>query len=596
MLSARTRANRAHQATGQGMGGTGAASERMVSLADRLAILAARRARVASGFVMQPEPRSIGVYAHGKRLTAGHILLAGHLAEAPGTPLWDLAPDPAFVAAAQGFSWLDDLAAFGTPTARRRAQDWTWDWIARFGTGKGPGWSPELTGRRIIRWIHHATFLLTARNRAQTDAFHRALSLQAAFLSRRWKGAPPGLPRFEALAGLIHAGLLLIGMERLIAPATAALAGACDADIDGAGGIPSRNPEELMDILTLLTWSATTMTETGHPVPDALSRAITRTAPTLRALRHADGTLARFHGGDRGIEGRLDQALAAAGARLAAPPAIAMGFARLSGRRTSVIVDASAPPAGRAALTAHASTAAFELTSGRRPLVVSCGAGDEFGPAWRLAARATQSHSVLCLEGVSSSRLSAAGDALQYRAAVTESRLIQGHEGSDLYIAHDGWLSSHGLTAGRSLTLSHDGRRLSGVETLTALTAEARRRFEEVMSQTRMDGTGFAVRFHLHPEVEATLDTAGTAVSMLLRSGEIWLFRATGPVVLSLEPSAYLEKGRLDPRPCRQIVLRGQVRTFETRIGWTLAKAQDTPLAIRDLEGAEAGDPLGLGG
>jgi uncharacterized heparinase superfamily protein len=102
-----------------------------------------------------------------------------------------------------------------------------------------------------------------------------------------------------------------------------------------------------------------------------------------------------------------------------------------------------------------------------------------------------------------------------------------------------------------------------------------------------MAGGRFAIRFHLHPDVDAEPDIGGGAVSLVLRSGEIWIFRFTGPAVLGLEPSAYLETGRLNPRPCTQIVLRGQARGFETRLGWTLAKAKDTPLAIRDLEGVD---------
>ena len=84
---------------------------------------------------------------------------------------------------------------------------------------------------------------------------------------------------------------------------------------------------------------------------------------------------------------------------------------------------------------------------------------------------------------------------------------------------------------------------------------------------------------------------AGSAVSLTLRSGEIWVLRHSGPLTLSLEPSFYLEKGRLNPRPCKQVVLRGHARGFETRIGWTLAKAKDTPLAIRDLDVSDAEDP-----
>ncbi|MES2549089.1 MAG: heparinase II/III family protein, partial [Pseudomonadota bacterium] len=335
-------------------------------------MLAARRARPAGGFVSQPEPRSIGLYTRGKQIVAGNILLAGHLAEAPGTLLWDIAGPDAFVTEAQGFAWLDDLAALGTKDALARAQDWTWGWIARYGKGKGPGWTPDLTGRRIIRWVHHATILLQARDKAQSAAYYAALSRQATYLARRWRSAAEGLPRFEALTGLVYAGISLIGMEALVAPATQALAAACDTDIDAEGGIPTRNPEELLEVLTLLTWSASAMSEANLAVPPALSHAITRIAPALRALRHADGELARFHGGGRSAEGRLDQALASAAVRAGATPAIAMGYARLHGGRTSVIVDAAAPPGGRAARTAHASTTAFELTSGRRPVVVNC--------------------------------------------------------------------------------------------------------------------------------------------------------------------------------------------------------------------------------
>lgn len=587
MVSLTTRANRAW-GKGQALRGKTSRLAGLRQLADRVAALAPLRRRPAGGFVSQPEPRSMGAFARGKQLLSGNIVMSGHLVEAGDSTLWALpAPDAAFQAEAQGFEWLDDLAALGNAPARKLAQAWTWDWIARYGNGRGPGWTPDLTGRRIIRCIHHATFLLTARDRAQSDAFYRALGLQTAWLARRTRDAAPGLPRFEALTGLVYAGISLIGMERFVAPATTALANACAADIDAEGGIPSRNPEELLEVLTLLTWSASALSEAGRPVPAALSAAIIRIAPALRALRHADGELARFHGGGKGTEGRLDLALAAAGLRPTQPPAIAMGFARLSGRRTTVIVDASPPPGDRAALAAHASTAAFELTSGRRALVVSCGSGISFGPGWAQASRATQSHSVLTMDGSSSSRLSATSTLLKDRATVTASRLTPGVEGTDLYIAHDGWLSSHGLTASRSLTLSHDGRRLSGVETLTALTADARRRFQDLMTSRAMTAAGFAVRFHLHPDVDATLDMADTAVSMVLRSGEIWVFRFNGPATLVLEPSAYLEKGRLKPRPCTQIVLRGHARDYETRIGWTLAKAKDTPLAIRDLEGAD---------
>lgn len=562
-------------------------------LANRYAAWRAGAVRPATGFTSTPEPRSIGLYARGRQLVSGNILLAGHLAEAPGRSLWDItSPDPAFDQAAQGFGWLDDLAALGDATARARAQDWTWDWIDRYGTGRGPGWTPDLTGRRIIRWLHHGLLLLTATDKAHTDAYYRALTRQTAFLARRWRAAAPGLPRFEALTGLIYAGLSLTGMEAHAKVAAAALARECRAEIDAEGGLPTRNPEELLDVFTLLTWAAQALAEADHKIPPAHAAAIERIAPALRALRHADGGLARFHGGGRGLEGRLDHALAQAGVRATPNAGLSMGFARLAAGRTTVIADAASPPGGAAAATAHASTAAFELTSGRRPVIVSCGSGAPFGSDWRRAGRATASHSTLSVEGFSSSRLGPAIGAVEPmtdRARLITSRQTHAQDGAHLYVAHDGWSATHGLTASRTLHLSPDGRKLTGRDALMATSPAERMRFEDVMTRSRLEGLRFAVRFHLHPDVDATVDMGGNAVSIALKSGEIWVFRPSGRASLTLDPSVFLEKGRLKPRATKQIVLSGHATDFETVVGWTLAKAQDTPLAIRDLD---RDDPL----
>jgi hypothetical protein len=72
-------------------------------------------------------------------------------------------------------------------------------------------------------------------------------------------------------------------------------------------------------------------------------------------------------------------------------------------------------------------------------------------------------------------------------------------------------------------------------------------------------------------------------VSLALKSGELWLFRHEGNAEMTLEPSVFLEKGRLRPRATKQIVLSGRAMDYATRIRWSLAKAQDTPISIRDL-------------
>lgn len=549
------------------------------------------RARPATGFVSQPEPRSIGSFARGRQLAAGNVLFAGHLIEAPDAMLWDLAiPDAAFEDEIQGFAWLDDLAAVGDARTREVAQKWVWGWIERYGRGKGAGWVPELAGRRQIRLIHHALFLLRGQDAEASERFYRLLGRQSIFLGRRWQATPPGLPRFEALTGLLYAGLSLSGMERHVGPATRALAIACRDQVDEEGGIPTRNPEELLEVFTLLTWAVAALTESGQPSEPEVTGAVGRIAPTLRTLRHADGGLARFHGGGRGVEGRLDTALAASGVKSRAPDGLAMGYARLSAGRTSVIVDAARPPQGQASLNGHASTLAMEVTSGRRPLIVNCGSGAIFGEEWRRAGRATPSHSTLALEGYSSARLGKPGRIGSARREMLVDapqnvpiEMSQAPDGMRFEGGHDGYVETHGLTHARRLELTFDGRGLVGEDMLMCLDDAAKRRFDKAMDAARLQGIGWHTRFHLHPEVDAEIGMGGTAVSMSLKSGEIWVFRHDGKAEMTLEPSVYLERGRLSPRAAWQIVLAGKTRSYASVVRWSLAKAQDTEIAVRDL-------------
>jgi uncharacterized heparinase superfamily protein len=549
----------------------------------------AAKGKAAKGFVSQPEPRTIGSFARGRQLVAGNCLFAGYLIEAPDGDVWDQrSPDHKYESELHGFGWMDDLAAVGDIAARSRAQDWLWAWIERYGTGTGPGWTPDLTGRRLIRWINHAIFLLRGRESAASDAFFLSLAQQTRFLSKRWHGAAPGLPRFEALTGLIYAGTSLEGMESLAEPAVRALARECNTQIDLQGGVATRNPEELLDVFTLLTWAAASLKEAGRDVPDAHAAAIERIAPSLRTLRHADGGLARFHGGGRGLEGWLDHALAASQVKTRQPEGLSMGYARLSAGRTSVIVDANRPPVGKASYNAHASTLAFELTSGRRPLIVNCGSGASFGADWRRAGRATPSHSTLCLDGYSSARLGNAsrgedGESLVDAPKQVPIEISQASDGIRFEGGQDGYVRTHGLTHARVLEMTFDGRGMAGEDMLFALDDAGMKRFDQAMETSKLEGIGYDIRFHLHPEVDAAMDLGGAAVSMALKSGEIWVFRHDGHHDLSLDASVYLENGRLKPRATKQIVLSGRAIGYATRIRWSLSKAQDTAVAVRDL-------------
>ena len=563
---------------------------RLTRWADRYAAWVSGFAAPVRGFVSQPEPRSIGSDARGRQLIADNVMLAGVLHRLAGeSPFAIAAPTDAFEAELHNFSWLDDLAAVADGSGRPVAQAWLSDWLRRFGRGRGPGWTPDIAGRRQMRWIAHALFLMNGQDPADGRRLYRAMARQTAFLSRRWRSANAGLPRFEALTGLVFAACALQGMGGHLRAATRALAHECAREIDATGGLRSRNPEELLEVFTLLTWTARLLRETGRAPDPAIDTAIMRIAPTLRSLRHADGGLARFHGGGRGAPGRLDQALADSGVRPAVTQGLAMGYARLQGGRTSVVVDAAAPQLGPGALNAHAATCAFELTSGRRPVVVNCGSGGAFGAEWRRAGRATPSHSTLAIDGYSSSRLGAKAleQGVIYQPLVNGPRAVDVHHSDSgaartLSLGHDGYRETHGLVHLRAITLERDGRLLSGEDGLAAMTPRDRDALDRVLARLPPGGLPFSIRFHLHPDVVPSLDLGGSAVSLSLKGGEVWVFRHDASAVMTLARSVYLDRTRVTPRATKQIVLSARLTGYGQAVTWTLAKPTEAPAGHRD--------------
>lgn len=566
---------------------------RRARLRDRLAAWRAGLIAAEARFAAPPEPWLIGDPGRGRDLVAGHLAFGGARAEARGRTPWAVQPPgPAFVAALQGFSWLDDLAALGTPAAAGQARAWFADWARRYGRGGGSGWTPALAGRRLLRLVAHG-LLLTGGEAAVALALRRQIARHMAFLAERATDAPPGLPRIEAQAALLLAALAVEGGAAPAGRAEEALGRAAAEAVGADGAIPGRNPEELLALFELLAVAAGQVAAAGRAPAAPHLAALERAAPVLRALRHADGGLARFHGGGRGAEGALDRALAASGLRPALPPAEAMGFVRLAAGRTTVIVDAAAPPAGTGS-SGHASTLAFELTSARRPVIVSCGPGESLGPEWHRAGRATASHSTLAIEGHSSSRLGPHGRIV----APARGRLIEppgDRRGGGLQIlaAHEGYVATHGLTHTRRLELAPDGRSLAGEDALGAATRADQRRLTRIVQRGGGDGVHFALHFHLHPEASAEVDPGGQVARIELRNGEVWLLRQDGMARLSVEPSVWLERGMPAPAATRQIVLAAVLIDYAGRVGWSLAKAPEMPLALRDVASAAEGEAEG---
>lgn len=494
-----------------------------------------------------------GRVAAANAFFAGTWTLKGHVVRTSGRPPWRVAaPNDAWAEELHGFSWLRHYRAAQGDTAVAQARALVSGWLQRYGRWHALAWQPHVTARRIMAWLASASLLFEGADMIWRCAVLRSIAEQARHLSRVAGTAPDGAPRITAATGLAVSGLCLSEGKRRLERGLALLLREIEAQILPDGGHVSRDPDAHAQALADLLALKLALGEAQVPVPQALSRAIDRMAPMLSFFRHGDGRLALFNGAQEGNEQVFDALLARAGDPDASSATLSharhSGYQRLAAGRTLVIIDTGTAPRGRFAERIHASALALEMSVGGHRLIVNCGAAESRGDAWRSAARATAAHSTLTLADRSTMTFLTRepfatwlGERpLQAPTAVASAR-ADAPEGIWLAARHDGYRE---LTHERRIYLDADGDDLRGEDRLVASESHAR----------RVSRLPFKLRFHLHPDVRASLARDGRTILLLLPNGDGWRFRASRGVV-ALEESIYLARGE-SARKCEQIVVR----------------------------------------
>jgi uncharacterized heparinase superfamily protein len=494
-----------------------------------------------------------GRAAEGQAIVEGRFRLLGRTLADPQPPFRPLGAELGWQEALNGFGWLVDLRALGGDQARRRARELVALWIDEESRWSPAAWAPAVIGRRLSAWLGHYEFYAVSAEVPFQQAVLASIARQARLLARLLPAGLAGADAIAAIKGLALAGIACAEGEPWLAWAARLLERELPCQVLSDGGQAERSPAKHLEVLRDLVDLRSAFHAAGAAVPTALGDAIEQMAPVLRLLLHGDGAAALFNGSGECDALTAELVLQRASARqrplLSAPQS---GFQRLQAGRLAVIVDAGRPPPPGLDVEAAAGTLAFEVSLGRERMIVNCGAhaGD---PAWRQALRATAAHSTLTLADHNSSELVPDGGLGRRPESVTCRR--EENDG-DLWLdlSHDGYRPRFGVTHHRRLYLDATGDDLRGEE--------------------RLEGGGkglpFTLRFHLHPQVQASLAQGGGAALLRLPRGGGWRLRARG-AEMSLETSVYLPEAG-PPRRTLQLVLSGETQSGATLVQWALQR------------------------
>ncbi|HXW70364.1 MAG TPA: heparinase II/III family protein [Methylocella sp.] len=504
---------------------------------------------------------------------AGYFAFCGKIVNAHGRSPFELEPvSLPWARALAGFSWLRHLRAADTATARANGRALVQDFLTLAGIpNRTPAWDPEVAARRMLAFLSQSPLILAGADRPFYQRFVKNIARTELFLERRLSAGLAGEARLLAVIALAEYGLCAEVTRGLIRKGTKLLAQELERQILPDGGHISRNPEMLLSLLPDLLPLRQAFVARGLQPPPQLLNAIDRMLPMLRLFRHGDGSLGLFNGMGVTPPELIATILAYDDARAQALiSAKQSGYQRLEGGTAVVLVDAGQPPPPVFSKRAHAGCLSFEFSTGGQRLVINCGAPDPNRAAAREAARMTAAHSTLILSDTSSCRFAFHAGLRKW----LDDEIVSGPDRVDvkrieettaihLRVSHDGYESRFGLIHERHIALRKDGLALNGSDQLRAAALDS-----------TQDTHPFAIRFHIHPNVDIKPVRGGTAVLCILPDERRWLFEVTGGQP-EIEESIFFAAPD-GPRACNQIAIYGDSGQ-NTAVEWSFREIERKP-------------------
>ena len=503
---------------------------------------------------------------------SGRYALGGITIETNGlSPFTINANNEAWEKELHSFTWLRHFSANKDTLSDSHARALIKEWIelkpeksSRF------MWEIETTSKRLISILCHSIVVLSNTDHEFHHQLMRSLGKHVKLLRRLIANAPEGMPVLCGNIALAYASICFSGNSTSLNAHRNKMALELGKQVFPDGGHISRNPASITQILALLLPLKEGFAAIEIEPPKELITAIERLLPALRFFRHADGTLARFNGVSIS-EKALITTLLRYDENLGEPvqDAIYNGYQRAVSGNSLLIVDTGEPPKGELSLEAGASTLSFEFSHGMSCLIVNCGQPEHYNDETSQVWRTTNAHSTATLNDTSIARFEnpgtpgrpISGQIISRNLDLEYSRQDTG-DATTITAAHNGYVKEFGIRHERSITLDSNGERLFGQEWFSGPN-------KSDMRYTTKDKV--ALRFHLHPDIKASLSSNGETCLLETREGEQWRFDCPG---FGVELSESIFFAALPaPKPTWQIVVN--TKAYDNpEINWALQKIQ----------------------
>ncbi len=454
----------------------------------------------------------------GRWASMGQIDMNGHRLPIDdqwliGTP-WQESP---FFTKLHGFCFLPELQKLGGDVGRRGVRDITARWLAYFGRYHPKTWTIRLTAWRLYHWMVIYPFAFETA----PDDF---MAMMEESFYKQHQHLLNDLNKHESLNRHDRFDLIWILLMVQCHCETLYDEIACNSYMQllyGAvedlslpdEGVRTRDGNGLIDFSQKLIALRHSLQLADRDAPAWLLKRIETAVRTLNVLTHSDKDLSSFQGTWLPQKAIIEKMTRLSNSRFRRNDTRYpdYGYSSIRKGRTSVIIDHGKDS------DYHVAPLSFEMAYANHRLIVNCGTyyGDE---RWHKSLSQMAAHNCLTVN-----------DKDVKPQKIKSKTSLESMNGASLFSGtHHGYEADYALTHTRRIYLDSKGEDLRG---------------EDILARNIAVKTiPFTVRFHLHPNVKASMTDNRQSVLLRLPSGAGWAFQSNHDT-LSLEESMYCTGG-----------------------------------------------------
>ena len=522
--------------------------------------------------VYYPTSLNPGSPARGEAWLNGDYSLRGAIVNAPGNnPFYLRPPNEEWAMSLQSFDWLQHIIALNTPKTNMIAVQAIQDWVTYTSLSNRLAWRSEIIARRLMVWSQALPFLMPFMTTIDRAKVLSSMGTQARYLEHMVESTLPGYARIVSACGLTYSAFAITGGSGRLQTGIRILCRELKKQILQDGGHISREPKHLAQLLMDLTAIRLAMQQRHIEVPQDITASCNLISSAIDFYCFPDGQFCVFNGSTQGEKSLIDAA------KKLKPKnskgfqyATASGYQKLISGQSHIMMDVGKTPPATYSQNTHIAPLAFEFAHNTQRIFVNCGPNLVNGNEWREASRTPAAHNTLSFPSLSSNFFIKSdfskkmlGTRLSTSNLKCVARRIEDSGGTWLEASHNLFAKLNGYSHHRRIYLMTDGYDFRGEDSL-------------LPSGKTQTPSKFAIRFHLHPNINASASSDGKSVLLAYKRGPGWIFLCSGTHLESMQVMESVYMGQHGyPVRSNQIVLTGMPESNGAFINWGLKVAHD---------------------